>query len=209
MTEPRQLHPEQLFALVQVEDLDHISYAELERLFRAEEEIADFRPDGTYQIDPRNGDRIVFNTARSRRPHDNRPEEGKPVPASTRSLRRLSGANHGHHRCGPAERGLHLHQQEPLPHPLPLPTGGRRADSGPAPPPMDLLPSRPGLAQYAPRRPGGGAGAAGSAGAPAPRKRPLRSRLPHQKLRTSRGRLPGARAPADSPERHRPPPPAR
>ncbi len=106
MTEPRQLHPEQLFALVQVEDLDHISYAELERLFRAEEEIADFRPDGTYQIDPRNGDRIVFNTARSRRPHDNRPEEGKPVPASTRPCVVCQGRTTGIIDVAPLSEGF-------------------------------------------------------------------------------------------------------
>jgi galactose-1-phosphate uridylyltransferase len=39
-----------------------------------EDQIADSLPDGVYQVDPRNGDLILFTSARGRRPHDNVPE---------------------------------------------------------------------------------------------------------------------------------------
>ena len=58
-------------ALLESEDIDDLPFAELERLFRDEEGIRDFLPDGNFETDPRNGDRVIFNSARARRPHDN------------------------------------------------------------------------------------------------------------------------------------------
>ena len=48
---------------------------ELVKLVQGESGLAPFLPDGACQIDPRTGDRVLFNTARARRPHDNRTDE--------------------------------------------------------------------------------------------------------------------------------------
>lgn len=69
----KQLDRRSIRALIEAEDIDDLSIAELERLFRDEKGIRDFLPDGNYETDPRNGDRVVFNSARAGRPHDNRP----------------------------------------------------------------------------------------------------------------------------------------
>jgi len=44
------------------------------------DEIDDYLPDGIYRVDPRNGDRILYHSSRSRRPHDNVPEGGGEIP---------------------------------------------------------------------------------------------------------------------------------
>lgn len=60
-----------LLGLLQAEDIETLSFSDLARLVR--EEITDFVPDDVYQVDPRNGDRILYNSSRARRPHDNLP----------------------------------------------------------------------------------------------------------------------------------------
>lgn len=64
-----------LAPLLEAEDLESLSFEQLTDLFLREEGISNFIPDGTFQVDPRNGDRVVFNSSRTRRPHDNRPDE--------------------------------------------------------------------------------------------------------------------------------------
>ncbi len=80
----QRLSSEKLAALLQNRDVSELSFPELVRLYREEPGLADFRPDGDYQIDPRNGERILFNAARARRPHDNRPAAEKPVASPER-----------------------------------------------------------------------------------------------------------------------------
>jgi galactose-1-phosphate uridylyltransferase len=60
-------------SLVQARDISPLSAGQIVDLFRQEPGIGSFLPDGHYVTDPRNGDRILFNAARARRPHDNRP----------------------------------------------------------------------------------------------------------------------------------------
>ena len=67
-----QLTHETLQTILQAENIEKVTAAELERLVKGEQGIAQFAPDGICQTDPRNGDRIVYNSARARRPHDNR-----------------------------------------------------------------------------------------------------------------------------------------
>jgi galactose-1-phosphate uridylyltransferase len=69
----QQLDRKALINILQAEGIESLSFPELVRLFREEKGISDFLPDGVYQIDPRNGDRIIYNSSRARRPHDNRP----------------------------------------------------------------------------------------------------------------------------------------
>ncbi len=64
---------EGLKKILQAEDIEQLSLAQLARLFQEEKGSIDFIPDGICQIDPRNGERIIYNSARARRPHDNRP----------------------------------------------------------------------------------------------------------------------------------------
>jgi galactose-1-phosphate uridylyltransferase len=62
-----------LDALLQARDIGDLSPGELIEYFRHEPDISSFLPDGTFTTDPRNGDRILFNAARARRPQDNQP----------------------------------------------------------------------------------------------------------------------------------------
>jgi galactose-1-phosphate uridylyltransferase len=74
----QQLDREALDQILQAEDVERLSLPELINLFQAEEAIADALPDGTWQIDPRNGDRVLFSSSRARRPHDNLPPPDGP-----------------------------------------------------------------------------------------------------------------------------------
>ena len=68
--------PRQVFERnLQAENVETLSYLELARLFRQEKGLAGFLPDGTCQVDPRDGERVIFNSARARRPHDNQPTD--------------------------------------------------------------------------------------------------------------------------------------
>jgi len=69
----RRLDAAILKGLLEVDSFEGKSYAELQELVVAEPGITDYLPDGVVQVDPRNGERIVFNSKRARRPHDNRP----------------------------------------------------------------------------------------------------------------------------------------
>ena len=69
----QQITFETLKTLIQVEDIDLVSMQEIENYFLNDESLRKYIPDGIYQIDPRTGDRIVYNSSRARRPHDNIP----------------------------------------------------------------------------------------------------------------------------------------
>ncbi len=71
----RQLSRQALDKLLQAADIESLSSEQLRQLFTGEDGIKNYIPDGLCQFDPRNGDRIVFNSSRARRPHDNRPED--------------------------------------------------------------------------------------------------------------------------------------
>lgn len=58
-------------------------YDKIKQLVLDEKDIENFRPDGFCTMDPRNGDRIVYNSRRAKRPHDNRPMEKKPEKDET------------------------------------------------------------------------------------------------------------------------------
>ncbi|MEA3336893.1 MAG: hypothetical protein U9R25_13345 [Chloroflexota bacterium] len=69
----QQLDPARLARILQADDIAALPPEQLRRLFQTEPGIDQFLPDGICQVDPRNGERILFNTSRARRPHDNRP----------------------------------------------------------------------------------------------------------------------------------------
>ena len=70
----KQLDAQTLKSLVEIEDISTISLQSLAELVRQDSGIQNSLPDGVCQIDPRNGDRIVYVSQRAARPHDNRPE---------------------------------------------------------------------------------------------------------------------------------------
>jgi galactose-1-phosphate uridylyltransferase len=72
VTTSQQMDRQTLERILQVQDIETISVARLVKLFREEEQMAGSLPDGTHQVDPRNGDRILYNASRARRPHDYR-----------------------------------------------------------------------------------------------------------------------------------------
>ncbi len=76
-----QINRQMLTTLLEAEDISNLTLVELERLFQEEADLAHSLPDGLCQTDPRNGDRILYVSQRSERPHDNRPAE-TDVPLS-------------------------------------------------------------------------------------------------------------------------------
>lgn len=74
----QQLEREALADILQARSVESLSLADLVALTC--EEIDDFLPDGVYQVDPRNGQRILYHSSRARRPHDNVPAEAVGVP---------------------------------------------------------------------------------------------------------------------------------
>ena len=68
----QQIDRKTLKALLQTEDIAGLSFHELVRLFQEEELITNFLPEGVVRVDPRNGDMVLYNSSRSRRPQDPR-----------------------------------------------------------------------------------------------------------------------------------------
>ena len=56
--------------ILQAESVETLSLSQLIRLFREDDSLADFLPAGDWQVDPRNGDRVLFHPSRAQRPHD-------------------------------------------------------------------------------------------------------------------------------------------
>jgi len=67
-----------LRAKLEVEDAQALDSTEIAALVQAELGNSPFLPDGRCQVDPRSGDRIIYNSGRSKRPHDNQGEKTPP-----------------------------------------------------------------------------------------------------------------------------------
>ena len=80
----QQLNRETLDEIILSHDINNLSLGQIGQMLQKDESISLFAPDGICQVDPRNGDRIVFNSARARRPHDNQPTKSM-VPDSGQS----------------------------------------------------------------------------------------------------------------------------
>jgi galactose-1-phosphate uridylyltransferase len=81
----QQITREQIEKLSQREKLENLGADEIFELIRGEEQLKSYIPDEMYQIDPRDGAVILYNSARAKRPHDNPREvhaedEGKECP---------------------------------------------------------------------------------------------------------------------------------
>ncbi len=72
------LDKETLEGLVQTSRMEDSSVEELFDLFRAEETMNKFSPEGDCEIDPRDGTLVLYNSARAKRPHDHASSAGEP-----------------------------------------------------------------------------------------------------------------------------------
>ena len=79
-----QLTRDLLNAIQEAPDIEALSMEQITKFFLDEEIIARFAPDGICQIDPRNGDRIIYNSARAKRPHDNQPKNTEIDPSDSK-----------------------------------------------------------------------------------------------------------------------------
>lgn len=80
---PQQMSREALNKILESESVDQLSVPELFDSVRNDAELTNFRPDTLYQVDPRDGTVILYNSARARRPHDypEPPAESKTATA--------------------------------------------------------------------------------------------------------------------------------
>lgn len=62
--------------------LDELSLQQLQQLITEHPKISEFQPDGNFQIDPRNGERVLYNAKRAKRPHDNAPTASAAAPST-------------------------------------------------------------------------------------------------------------------------------
>lgn len=106
MPSDQSLNADQLATLIETEDVTTLSFAQLAQSIQTEPGLTDFRPDGIYQIDPRNGERIVFNAARARRPHDNRPDDEAPTEPPERECVVCQGETTGVLDVAPLSEGV-------------------------------------------------------------------------------------------------------
>ena len=67
---PQQMSRESLNKILESESVEQLSVSELFDSVRNDAELTKFRPDTLYQVDPRDGTVILYNSARARRPHD-------------------------------------------------------------------------------------------------------------------------------------------
>ena len=66
----QQLSLNTLQSIMQAESIEQLSMQQINELFHAEKDMMPFLPDSICQIDPRNGELIVYNSTRAKRPHD-------------------------------------------------------------------------------------------------------------------------------------------
>ena len=69
----RRLTHEAMAPKIDAADISELSLERLTELFEQELGQTGYLPDGICQVDPRNGDRVIYNSARAGRPHDNQP----------------------------------------------------------------------------------------------------------------------------------------
>jgi galactose-1-phosphate uridylyltransferase len=68
MSHPQQVNLEAIRSIIQSESIDTLSMVEICELFRQETSLFNYKPDSIFQIDPRSGELIVYNSSRAHRP---------------------------------------------------------------------------------------------------------------------------------------------
>lgn len=76
------LSRESLSKILRNSNIEDLSYYELAELIRSEQGVSDNIPESTCQVDPRNGERILYSLVRSRRPHDNHHDPSSSLSVS-------------------------------------------------------------------------------------------------------------------------------
>ncbi len=75
----RQTDFNSLKSILQSKSIDSLTIKEIYELFRSEILISNYKPDSIFQIDPRNGELIVYNSSRSSRPHSGSPQVDQKI----------------------------------------------------------------------------------------------------------------------------------
>lgn len=65
-----------LEGILRNENVDELGLSDIMDIVRNEPGLSDFKPEPDYQVDPRTGDRIIYNAARAKRPHENPEAQG-------------------------------------------------------------------------------------------------------------------------------------
>ncbi|MFO7870013.1 MAG: glycosyltransferase [Kiritimatiellia bacterium] len=69
---------DKLKGILRNENIERLDRDGIIKLAKEEPDIGDYRPEKRYQVDPRNGDRILYSLARARRPHESGNVEEAP-----------------------------------------------------------------------------------------------------------------------------------
>ncbi|HMV44172.1 MAG TPA: hypothetical protein PK079_15080 [Leptospiraceae bacterium] len=69
MSELQQLDFKSVESILQSHSIEHLDMREISKLFINETSITNYRPESVFQIDPRNGELIVYNSSRATRPN--------------------------------------------------------------------------------------------------------------------------------------------
>jgi galactose-1-phosphate uridylyltransferase len=69
MEKLKQVTLDSLKSILQSESINKLSMQEICDFFRMETSISNYKPESIFQIDPRNGELIVYNASRANRPH--------------------------------------------------------------------------------------------------------------------------------------------
>ena len=68
MSHSQQLDIKMVESILQSSSIENLDMKEISNLFLAEKSISNYRPESIFQIDPRNGELIVYNSSRATRP---------------------------------------------------------------------------------------------------------------------------------------------
>ena len=69
MTNVQQVNIEAITSVLQAESIDSLSMKQIYELFLKESSLSNYKPESIFQIDPRNGELIVYNSSRASRPN--------------------------------------------------------------------------------------------------------------------------------------------
>lgn len=67
-------------AVLQSSSIEELTMREIYDFFQKEDSLSNYKPESVFQIDPRNGELIVYNSSRATRPHRTDPEPKQVLP---------------------------------------------------------------------------------------------------------------------------------
>ncbi len=76
----QQLNMDAVKAVLQSSSIEELTMREIYDFFQKEDSLSNYKPESVFQIDPRNGELIVYNSSRATRPHRSDPEPKQALP---------------------------------------------------------------------------------------------------------------------------------